>query len=118
MLWASALAPGFAQYLWYRAYQDGVRAYNAGDQATAQSKLLESLSNRSAPTARGRSVLYYGQLRGEFLPEYYLALVAAKAGRWNDALKYAAAAQNYVRQGDPQYQLLMTARGDAERALN
>jgi hypothetical protein len=113
----SATARPVAQELWYRSYQDGVEAYTKGDYAAAEGKLLAAMTNRQAPRARGRSVAYYGQLRGEFIPEYYLAVIYAKQRKFSDALKYARTAEAYLKTGDKESATLLTARTDAEKGL-
>jgi len=117
VVWATAAT---AQDLWYRSYQDGVRAFKSGDYRTAEQKLTAAITNRSAPSGRGlgRAVLYYGQMRDEFLPEYYLAVIYAKQGRWADAKRFATLAEPFVRTTDREYATLVEARTSAEKALN
>jgi tetratricopeptide (TPR) repeat protein len=109
-----------AQDLWYRSYQDGVRAFRNGDYRTAEQKLVAAMTNRSAPSGRGlgRAVLYYGQMRDEFLPEYYLAVIYAKQGRWPEAKRFASQAEPFLKATDREYATLVEAKTSAEKALN
>jgi hypothetical protein len=107
-----------AQDLWYRSYQEGVKAFKSGDFVTAEQKLLAARNNKLAPRERGRKVLYYSQIRDEFLPEYYLAMTYAGLRRWSDALKFAGEAEKYLKNGDPEFQRLAAARVEADRVLN
>ncbi|HYM26464.1 MAG TPA: hypothetical protein VEU08_24770 [Vicinamibacterales bacterium] len=104
---------------WYASYQDGVNAFKAGDYPTAEKKLLAALNNSNAPTKRGKQgILYYGQLRGEFLPEYWLALTYAKLNRWVEVVQYATLAEKNIKKNDAEYPKLAAARSDAQKNLN
>jgi tetratricopeptide (TPR) repeat protein len=107
-----------AQDLWYRSYKDGVSAYNRGDYRTAEAKFTAALRAKDAPTARGRKVLYYSQIRDEFLPEYYLAVINAKNGNYAEALRLAQAAEKYISASDREYASLASARVASQNALN
>jgi tetratricopeptide (TPR) repeat protein len=105
-----------AQDLWYQAYTAGVQAFNRGDLVTAERKLTDALNAKNASPARGRKVLYYSQIRDEFLPEYYLAVVLARQGKYAEAIAFANKAEPYMK-GDRDYAKLVAARTDAERGL-
>jgi len=106
------------QDLWYVSYQDGVKAFNAGDYPTAENKFLAALNNSLAPKARGKQVSYYGNYRSEFLPEYWLALTYAKLNRWIDVVQYATLAEKSLKKGDAEVPKLAAARADAQKNLN
>jgi hypothetical protein len=107
-----------AQDVWYRSYRDGVAAFNKGDYRTAEAKFTDALRAKDAPTARGHKVLYYSQLRDEFLPEYYLAVINAKNGNHAAALRFAAAAEKYIGASDREYTSLSSAKAASQNALN
>ena len=104
------------QELWYASYQQGVDAFKKSEYALAKRKLVEAITNRQAPRTRGRRVLYYGLLRDEFIPEYYLAIIASHDKQWNEAIRYADAAEIYMR-GDKDYPNLTAAKLVAVNAL-
>ena len=104
------------QELWYASYQQGVDAFKRSEDALAKRKLVEAITNRQAPRTRGRRVLYYGLLRNEFIPEYYLAIIASHDKQWNEAIRYADAAELYMR-GDKDYPNLAAAKVMAVNAL-
>jgi hypothetical protein len=106
-----------AQDVWYRSYQDGVEAFNRADYAVAESKLTAALNAKDSPKTRGRSVLYYSQIRREFLPEYYLALIKFRQGQFQDALRFAHLAESYIKTGDKEFATLAAAKTGAEKAL-
>jgi tetratricopeptide (TPR) repeat protein len=103
---------------WARTYQDAVNAFRAGDDAAAAGGFQAALSTPNIPTARGRNVLYRSQIRGEFMPEYYLAVIYSRQGRHQEALRYANDALRYIGQGDPFFASLAAARDASQRALN
>src|SRR6185436_8029074 len=105
-----------AQELWYASYQQGVEALRRSEYALAKRKFVDAITNKQAPRARGRQVQYYGLLRDEFIPEYYLALIAAHDKQWNEAIRYADAAEPYMR-GDRDFDNLMAARAVAANAV-
>lgn len=107
-----------AQDLWYRSYADGVAAFKKGDYATAEAKITAALRGKDTPTARGRRVLYYSQIRDEFLPEYYLAIINQKNGNYREALRFAEAAEKYLTSSDREYASLQNARTASQTALN
>jgi hypothetical protein len=106
-----------AQELWYASYQQGVDAFKRNEYALAKRKFVEAINNKQAPKTRGRRVLYYGLLRDEFMPEYYLAIIAAHDKQWDEAVRYADAAEAYMR-GDKDLDKLTAARATATNARN
>jgi hypothetical protein len=90
-----------AQEVWYSVYEQAERAFERDDYPLAEQLFLKSMRSPLAPTARGVNVLRYSQVRG-VIPEYYLAIIAAKAGRLDEAYGYAqtATGKDYFRSGD------------------
>src|SRR6218665_4173310 len=105
-----------AQQLWYASYQQGVEAFRRNEYALAKRKFVDAVTNPHAPKSRGRRMQYYGLQRDKFIPEYYLALIAAQEKQWNEALRYVDAAEPYMR-GDKDFDTLMVARAAATNAL-
>jgi hypothetical protein len=67
---------------WYDTYDEGIKAVQAGDWATAEQRLLAARSRGPKP---GRRVLRYGSFYGPFLPDYYLGIVYLNTGRPQEA---------------------------------
>jgi hypothetical protein len=106
------------QDAWFTLYDDGVKAYKSGNDSVAEEKLLAALNHRLAPrTQRRRSVVTISQQRVDFLPEYYLALVYVRTGRYSDALAYAKQAEAHIRANDAEFATLTGARDTAAGAL-
>lgn len=74
-------APGFER-LWYQAYDEGVRAAQRGDWATAIAALEAARRGGPAP---GRRVLFQGDRVDVFNPDYYLGLAYNATKRFNEA---------------------------------
>ena len=74
-------APGFER-LWYQAYDEGVRAAQRGDWATAIAALEAATRGGPAP---GRRVLFQGDRVDVFNPDYYLGLAYNATKRFNEA---------------------------------
>ncbi|MGH9390689.1 MAG: hypothetical protein ACRD1Z_13820 [Vicinamibacteria bacterium] len=69
---------------WYRDYENGVKAVEAGRYREAI-PLLESA--RSSGTRPGRQVRYYGTRFGEFYPYVYLGTAYLGVGDCENAVK-------------------------------
>jgi hypothetical protein len=117
LLLLGAPGPLSAQQPWYVAYEDGKKAFDQGDYKAAEQKMLTAMQSSQAPRERGRRVLYYGQIRKDFFPEYYLSLIYLQQGRNADAQKYGATAETYLKNGDKEYGTLAAARSDAQKRL-
>ncbi len=76
-----------AQLPWLRDYQDGVREFERGNLALAEQKLKEAKADPRAPeqsrTARSGTSMF----TEVFIPDYYLGLIAARQGRYQEAVK-------------------------------
>lgn len=78
----SASAQQAARRLWYQAYDDGLRAVEAGQWQDAIESLEQSTQGAPAPARR---VLFYGDRVDAFNPDYYLGLAYLEVGRHQDA---------------------------------
>src|SRR5690606_37871340 len=96
-----ACLPGTAsaQQGWYAIYSEGVNAFARKDYALAERRLLEALANPRVTSRRGRFVVPTAgsPVGDEFMPEFYLARIAATQQRWGVALIYAREAERYMR---------------------
>jgi tetratricopeptide (TPR) repeat protein len=110
-------APGFER-LWYQAYDEGVRAVQRGDWATAIPALEAAKRGGPAP---GRRVLFQGDRVDVFNPDYYLGLAYNATKRFNeaDAAFARVASANLIGPTDRLYDELrkQTARASYERVL-
>lgn len=110
-------APGFER-LWYQAYDEGVRAAQQGDWATAVPALEAAKRGGPAP---GRRVLFQGDRVDVFNPDYYLGLAYNATKRFNeaDAAFARVAAANLIGPSDRLYDELrkQTALASYERVL-
>lgn len=106
-----------AQELWYASYQQGVDAFQRTEYDLAWKKFVQAINNKQAPKTRGRRVVYHGLLRDEFIPEYYLALIATREKRWDEALRYGNAAADYMR-SDRDFDKLTAAMATASSVRN
>ena len=104
-----------AQELWYASYQQGVDAFQRNEYDLARKKFVQAVTNKQAPKTSGRRVVYHGLLRDEFIPEYYLALIATREKRWDEALRFGNAAADYMR-GDRDFDKLTAAMATASSA--
>jgi tetratricopeptide (TPR) repeat protein len=122
---ARAQSPAGFQRLWYQSYDEGVRAAQKGDWATAIQTL--EAAKRSGP-APGRRVLFQGDRVDVFNPDYYLGLAYNATKRFADAEAAFArvTTDKLVVAGDRQFDELRKqtefaryerAVADAERAL-
>ena len=117
LLFAIVTVPALvAQSTFAADYLAGEAAFNAYDYPKAEGLLLRSIKAPGAPTKRGASVPLEGQQRG-FYPEAYLAYICVRDHRYAEALDYATKAKDYVKRGDPYYQMVLAAESEAKAAL-
>jgi len=106
------------QVPWWQNYIDGRAAFDRGDYGTAEQKLLASLNARDASPGRSPSVTYVSQQRGEFRPEYYLALISLNQRKCREAVSFAKTAQGYIgRFGAADAATLAAARREIDKCL-
>jgi tetratricopeptide (TPR) repeat protein len=87
---------------WYQSYERGVQALNRGALQEAEQRLRAALAGN--PT-QGRRVRFYGMRFEAYIPEYYLAQVYARQGRYQEAAGLIARVQNarLLQTGDREY---------------
>ncbi|MGE0593579.1 MAG: hypothetical protein AB7G23_06160 [Vicinamibacterales bacterium] len=102
-----AWAQQASRRLWYQAYDDGLRAVEAGQWQAAIESLEQSRQGAPAPARR---VLFYGDRVDAFNPDYYLGLAYLEAGRPQEAAAAFARVRQagLVRSGDRLYEAFVT----------
>ena len=112
-------APAAAQPAWVIAYEQGVEAFNRGNDAVAETKLLEA---RERGPRQSRKASFGGLNLAPFIPDYYLGLIAARTGRHAEGIRLleGALAQGLISQREErEFQLanaaITKAREDAAR---
>lgn len=90
------------QARWYDAYQEGVRAVQRNDWATAERLLLQAQISGPRP---GRRVYAYGDTYINFLPDYHLGVVYLNTDRLQEAEAAFArvSEQGLITTRDPEY---------------
>ncbi len=92
-------APAGAQQAWVKAYEDGVEAFQKGNDALAESKLLEAREKGPKQSRRHNfsSVVYR-----PFIPDFYLGVIYARTGRHGKAQEFLERAlrDELVKQDD------------------
>ncbi len=90
-------APAAAQPAWVIAYEQGVEAFNRGNDAVAETKLLEA---RERGPRQSRKASFGGLNLAPFIPDYYLGLIAARTGRHAEGIRLleGALAQGLISQ--------------------
>jgi tetratricopeptide (TPR) repeat protein len=73
-----------AQEDWSRAYKAGVDAFEKGNDALAEQKLIEARDGRQAPKQNRRATFSGLDIR-PFIPDYYLGVIAARQKRYEQA---------------------------------
>src|SRR5215510_14749981 len=96
-----------AQQLWYASYTNALEAIKKQQWVEAERLLRDAKRTGPAP---GRRVLFYGSLRQDYLPDYYLALVLLRQNKGEEArqLLDMVARSNLIRTNDREYADLQT----------
>ena len=76
-----------AQVAWAKAYEDGVEAFQKGNDVLAEQKLIEAREHKRAPKQSRRALFSSVDYR-PFIPDYYLGVIYARQGRHKQAQEY------------------------------
>jgi tetratricopeptide (TPR) repeat protein len=76
-----------AQQTWATAYRDGVEAFEKGNLALAEQKMLEAREHSRAPKQARRANFSSVDFR-PFIPDFYLGVIYARQGRYKQAQEY------------------------------
>ena len=87
---------------WYDDYDEGVKAAESQNWATAEAKLKSALAHQ---TKQGKKVRVYGTRFMKYIPSYYLGVVYMNTGRYEQALDQFSIVQNngLVGGSDPEF---------------
>lgn len=77
-------ASAAAQVAWAKAYEDGIKAFEDGNYALAEQKLVEAREHPRAPD-QSRRANFSSTYFKPFVPDLYIGLIYAKRGRHADA---------------------------------
>jgi len=105
-----------AQELFYQAYEEGIKAFNAGDYPRAEGRFRRALE---LDARQSRQKRYYGMLFRPYIPEYYLGLIAIRQKQYQLGVDYLTRVEQagLVRKGDKEYAALDTERLAAQNGL-
>lgn len=105
-----------AQELFYQAYEEGIRAFEAGQLDVAAQRMRRALELDSAQNRQKR---FYGMTFRPYIPEFYLGLIAARQKEYQRALDYFQRIEQagLLRKGDRDYERLIAARTTAQNSL-
>jgi hypothetical protein len=73
-----------AQVAWAKAYEDGIKLFEAQNYALAEQKLREARDHDRAPE-QSRRANFSSVVFKPFVPDLYLGVIAARAGRYAEA---------------------------------
>jgi tetratricopeptide (TPR) repeat protein len=76
-----------AQVVWAKAYEEGVEAFQKGNDALAEQKLIEARNHPRAPK-QSRKALFSSVDYRAFIPDYYLGVIYARQGRHKQAQEF------------------------------
>jgi tetratricopeptide (TPR) repeat protein len=105
-----------AQELFYQAYEEGIKAFEAGQLDLAARRLQRALELDSAQSRQKR---FYGMTFRPYVPEFYLGLIAARQKQYQRALDYFQRVEKagLLRKGDKEYERLIAERTTAQNSL-
>ena len=105
-----------AQELFYQAYEEGIRAFSAGDLPLAERRFRRALELDSRQSRQKR---YYGMLFRPYFPEYYLGLIAIRQKQYQVGIDYLTRVEKagLVKKGDKEFEALDTERLTAQNSL-
>jgi len=108
--------PSFAQDRWYQLYTEGLNAFQKQQWDLAEKNFKAALA---ANPKQGRRVLFYGTLRDDYLPEYYLAQIYLRTGRDAQAapLLDRLGKDGLMKQGDREFTEFSRLSAQAARAV-
>jgi hypothetical protein len=87
---------------WYDDYDEGVKAADSQNWATAEAKLKSALAHQAK---QGKKVRVYGTRFMKYIPSYYLGIVYMNTGRYAQALEQFSIVQNdrLLTGSDPEF---------------
>ena len=99
-----------AQQAWATAYRDGVQAFENGNLAIAEQKMIEARDHPRAPKQSRRANFSSVDYR-PFIPDFYLGVIYARQGRHKQAQDYLERAlrDELVKQDDKANYALATS---------
>ena len=105
-----------AQERFYQAYDEGMKAFNAGDFATAERSFQRALKMDSRQSRQKRT---YGMTFQVYIPGTYLGLIAVRQKQYQLAADYLSRIEKagLVKKGDQEYPTLVAERLVAENGL-
>jgi tetratricopeptide (TPR) repeat protein len=105
-----------AQELFYQAYEEGLKAFDAGQLDLAARRMQRALEIDSNQSRQKR---FYGMTFRLYIPEFYLGLIAARQKQYQRALDYFQKIEKagLLRKGDKDYERLIAERTTAQNAL-
>ena len=113
-------ATAVAQVAWAKAYEDGIKAFEEGNYALAEQKLVEARDHSRAPD-QSRRANFSSVVFKPFVPDLYLGVIAAKRGRHAEAKQTLERVLNarLITEGErKEYALATGALEEAQVALN
>ena len=112
-------APARAQVAWAKAYEDGIKAFEDGNYALAEQKLIEARDHPRAPD-QSRRANFSSVVYKPFVPDLYLGVIAARRGRAAEAKQILERVLGkLITPGErKEYALATGALQEAQAALN
>ena len=103
-------AAAVAQQAWATAYRDGVQAFESGNLAIAEQKMIEARDHPRAPKQSRRANFSSVDYR-PFIPDFYLGVIYARQGRHRQAQDFLERAlrDELVKQDDKANYALATS---------
>jgi len=107
---------------WWDVYKQGVEAFKQSDDTTAISKLQRAKENHEAPLHESMDVLYANRstlawrvpmvhdVHGPFVPSFFLALIAAVQGRYEESTRLDREVGSVFAPGTPELVELQKTR--------
>lgn len=103
------------QELFYQVYEEGIKAFDAGQLDLAAQRFDRALQLDSAQNRQKR---YYGMTFRPYIPEFYLGLIAVRQKQYQRALDLFGRVEKagLLRKGDKDYERLIAERTTASNA--
>ena len=107
-----------AQVAWAKAYEVGIKAFEDGNYALAEQKLVEARDHPRAPDQSRRANFSSVDFR-PFVPDLYLGVIAARRGRHAEAKQILERTLKLITSGErKEYALATGALQEAQVALS
>jgi hypothetical protein len=116
VLCCCAAVPASAQEIFYQVYEDGIKAFTAGDLPLAERKFMRALELDGRQSRQKR---YYGVVFKPYIPEYYLGLIAIRQQQYQRGIEYLARVEKsgLLKKGDAEFPTLESQRQVAQDGL-